>query len=306
PQEVRDKVKSYYSAFPETKDSRVRRLQMSVRELSEYVGKNFYAYIASETGGGNGILPMYLNALEGKPSINADCCGRAKPEMGISLTNVAGIPVTPLVMVSPFMETIILKTSVDDYRAEDIARNVAVACGGSVTVARCPTKVDDYRRGVAVNQVTRCIKIGEVIRRAKETGKDPEEAFLEVSGALKVFEGVVSSFECEGKGGFNWGNWFVKGTGSYEGHGMRVWYKNEHLIGWIDGEPRITCPDLICIVDAEEFEGLSNFVESGVHNGRSVKIYGIKASDLWRTPRGVEIFGPRHFGFDIDYRLFEH
>lgn len=247
---------------------------------------------------------MYLNALEEKPSIDADCCGRAKPEMGISLTNVAGIPVTPLVIVSPFMEVVILKNTVDDYRAEDITRNIAVICGGGVTVARCPARVRDYKRGVVANQVTRCMEIGETIRRSKEHGEDPEEAFMEASGATEIFEGRVSSFECEGRGSFNWGNWIIKGTGFYKGHRMRVWYKNEHLIGWIDEKPRITCPDLICIIDAKNFEGLSNFVQSGEHNGKHVKVYGVNAVGLWRTPKGLEIFGPRHFGYELEYKPF--
>jgi DUF917 family protein len=28
---------------------------------------------------------------------------------------------------------------------------------------------------------------------------------------------------------------------------------------------------------------------------------GIPAHSLWRIPRGIEILGPRHFGFDLDY-----
>jgi len=305
PQEARDKVAPYMTKFDQGSKSRVLRLRRSAEELSAYIGKKFYSYVASETGGGNGVLPMFLNALEGKPSIDADCCGRAKPEMGISLSSVAGIPTTPLVMVTPFMETVILKSSVDDNRAEDITRNVAVACGGSVTVARCPAKVQDFKRGTAQGQVTKCIKIGETIRKAKEKGKDPKEAFTKASSATEIFEGKVDSFTLEGRGGFNWGDWIVSGTGKFSGHKMRVWYKNEYLIGWLDDKPRIMSPDLICITDEEKFEGLSNFTQSGAHNGKKVRVFGIKANDLWRTPKGIDLFGPKHFGFDIKYKPFE-
>ncbi len=304
PQEVRDKVAPYYEKFGGREGSRVPRLRKAAKELSEYIGKEIFAYVASETGGGNGVLPMFLNALEGKPSVDADCCGRAKPEMGISLTAVAGIPVTPLAMVSPFIETVILKSAVDDNRAEDITRYVAVACGGGVTVARCPATVKDYKRAVAPNQVTRCMKIGEAIRKAKERGEDPEKAFLEASGASKIFEGTVSDFDLEGRGGFNWGNWIIKGTSDYEGYKLRVWFKNEHLISWLDEKPFVMGPDLICIVEGETFEGLSNFQPTKAHNGKKVKVYGIRAIDAWKNPRGIELFGPRHFGFDVEYKPF--
>ena len=305
PQEVRDQVAKYRERFPRTPDSRLKSLKKAAEELSEYIGKEIYSFIAAETGGGNGVLPMYLNALEGRPSIDADCCGRAKPEMGMSLTNVADIPITPLAMVTPFMETVILKSAVDDLRAENITRYVAVASGGGVTVARCPATVKEYKRGVAMNQVSRCIEIGKAVRKAKEQGVHPKEDFLKVSGSVELFEGKVNSFEMEGKGGFNWGNWIIKGTGDHEGHEMKVWFKNENLISWLDGEPFVNGPDLICILEKEGFNSLSNFVRDGTYNGEEVTVFGIPAIEAWKSQKGIELFEPAHFGFDIKYRPIE-
>jgi DUF917 family protein len=305
PQEIRDKVAPYHEKVNLGPDARLIRLRKSAEELSKYIGKEFYNYIASETGGGNGVLPMYLNAIEGKPSVDADCCGRAKPEMGISLTNAAKIPVTPLSMVTPFLETVILKNSVDDYRAEDITRNVAVASGGSVTVSRCPATMKEYKKGVVPGQVFRCIKIGKAIREAKEKGRNVKDEFVKASGAIQVFEGKVASFTMEGKSGFNWGDWIIEGSGKYVGHKMRVWYKNENLVSWLDDEPYILCPDLITIIDDESFEGTSNFVSDRTHEGKTVTVYGVKAHENWKKPAALEIFTPKHFGFDIEYVPFE-
>ena len=225
--------------------------------------------------------------------------------MGLSLTKVTNIPVTPLSMISPFMEIVILKSAVDDDRAEDITRAVAVASGGSVTVARCPAPVKKFKKGIVPNQITFCAKVGQVIREAKLAKKSPESDFINVSKATKLFEGKVESFEMEGRGGFNWGNWYIDGTGSYKDHKMRVWFKNEYLIGWIDDLPKIMCPDLICVIENSSFEGLSNFVKNKTHNGKLVSVYGLKAMDQWRTPKGIEVFGPKHFGFDIEYKPLE-
>ena len=304
PKEVKDKVEPYSKMFPQTPESRFMRLSRSAEELAEYVGKSFYSYVAAETGPGNGVLPLYLNAMEGKPSVDGDCCGRAKPEMGLSLTNVAGIPVTPLAMVTPFMETVILKNSVDDYRAEDLTRYVAVASGGSVTVARCPATVKQYRKGIVQNQISNCIKIGESIRKAKESGRDPFQAFEKSSGAIELFEGKVKEFKMEGRGGFNWGDWNIEGSGNYLKKKMRIWYKNEFLIAWIDGKPVATCPDLICVLETPGCEALSNFVPDKTHLKKDVKVYGIRANEQWRSKKGIEVFGPRHFGFDIDHVPF--
>ncbi len=301
PEEVRRRLQPYLQGVRGTREERFNRIRHAVKALSEYIGEEFCSYIASETGPGNGVMPIYMAASEGKPIVDGDCCGRAKPELALSLTHIAGIPITPLTMVTPFGETLILKDAVDDYRAEDLCRYAAIASGGEITVARCPAKVKDYRRGMVPNQVSRCIQIGAAVRKAEEEGGDPVEAFIEAAGAKRLFEGVVAEHEVERRGGFNWGTWRIKGKGRYEGHTYKVWFKNEHLIGWLDDRPQITCPDLICIVETDNCNGLSNFVESGINNGKNVTILGIKAYEGWRTKKGIEIFSPKHFGYDIDY-----
>ena len=300
--EDRERVAAYSQKVTRTSESRTQNLRRVAKELANYIGEEeFYAYIAAETGPGNGLSPMFLNATEGKPSVDGDCCGRAKPEIGLSLTNVAGISVTPMTMLTPFGEVVILKSAVDDYRAEDIIRHVAVASGGSVTIARCPAKVEEYEKGIVPGQVTRCIKIGTAIRKTREKGEDPVEAFQKEGEAYKIFEGKVSSFGMEGRGGFNWGDWNINGTGKFKGKKLRVWYKNENLVSWLDDKPYATCPDLICIVDGKTCEGLSNFEQTGTHNSKNVRVFGITAHERWRTPKGIEVFGPKHFGFDIEY-----
>lgn len=300
PQVIRDKVAPYFTRFERTRENRIKTLQKATGELAKYIGKEFAAYVPSETGGGNGVMPMFLNALEGKPSIDGDGCGRAKPEIGISLTHVAGIPMAPISIVTPFQEAVIVKSAIDDYRGEDITRHIAVASGGGVTAVRSSGTVKQFKNAVAHNQVTRCMKIGAAIRKANEKGSCPFEAFEKASSALKLFEGDVADYEAEGKGGFNWGNWHINGTRKYKGRKLRVWYKNENLMSWLDNEPYVRTPDLICIVDGETCEGLSNF-GAAEYKGKKIVVYGAPAIDMWRTPKGIEIFGPRHFGFDIDF-----
>ena len=300
PEEARKKVEPYAHLRDTDPEARFRHSLKSIEELEKYIGKKFASFVPSETGGGNGVMPMYLNALVGNPSVDGDSAGRAKPEIGISLTHVAGIPMAPISMLTPFKEVVIAKSVIDDYRGEDITRHVAVASGGGVTATRSSGTVKQFKNGIARNQVSRCIKIGAAIREAREAGEDPKDAFLEASGGVKVFEGTCTGYDAEGKGGFNWGHWYIKGEGDYEGHELKVWYKNENLVSWLDGEQFIVCPDLICIVDTETCEGHSNF-RSADNKGKKVTVFGVRAIDLWRTPKGIEVFGPRHFGFDLDY-----
>ena len=45
------------------------------------------------------------------------------------------------------------------------------------------------------------------------------------------------------------GDTVLTGTGEYEGHEYKVWYKNEHLVSYLDGKVDICAPDLICVID---------------------------------------------------------
>lgn len=302
--EIKKKVEPYQNKAPVSREARHERLLKTIEVLESYIGKKFSSCVPSETGGGNGVMPMLLNALKGNPSVDGDGCGRAKPEICISLTHVSGIPIAPISVVTPFLESVIIKSAVDDYRGEDMTRYLAVASGGGVTAARSSAPVKNFKKSIAVGQVTRCQKIGAAIRKATESGSDPVEAFIKTTDAYKLFEGKVTEYEFEGRGGFNWGNWHIKGSGKYNGETLKVWYKNENLVSWLNEKPYVVSPDLICIVDSKTCDGLSNFSTAG-NDKRDVTVLGVKAIDAWRSAKGIEIFGPQHFGFDLDYTPLE-
>ena len=82
------------------------------------------------------------------------------------------------------------------------------------------------------------------------------------------------------------------------GSRARVWSKNENLLAWRDGVPHVTAPDLICCLATATGEPITN-----PHHalGALVDVVGVPAALQWRTAAGVATFGPRHFGFDLDF-----
>ena len=278
----------------------------AAKELAKYLGEEPYAYLASEIGASNSIVPMHVAAKTGKFIVDGDGCGRAKPEIGLSTTYVKKIPITPLSMVTPFGDVLILKKTLDDYRAEDICRHIAIASGGLCGVARTPARGKEIRNAIVSGSITRSIKIGRAIREARASGDDPVERFVKEAGGLKLFVGRIREWSREKKAAFMWGNILIDGEGENKGHELKIWYKNEYLITWKDGKPYLTCPDTICLVDAETGRGLSCWIEDlNTYLGKKAVLIGIKASEIWRSKRGIEIFGPKHFGFSIEYAPVE-
>jgi hypothetical protein len=307
--EIKDKLRPYLAPTERQNpvELQTRTAQKAIRELETLIGKRFFTYVPSEIGPGNTVLPMYLAALEGKPAIDADACGRAKPEMSLSTTHVAGIPVTPMTMANTIGDLMILKTAVDDYRGEDIARYMAVISGGMVSVVRAPNTAGKYKQGTVHGSISRSIRLGSIIRNSREKGLNSAESILKSEpDCVQLFHGRVKSWTRKEEGGFMWGDITLEGLGRYNGHRLDVWYKNEYLITWFDRKPYATCPDTICMIDASSGEGLSAWVpDLNAQIGREVAVLGFRAHKLWRTDKGVAIFGPRHFGYEIDFTPIE-
>lgn len=273
----------------------------AAQELSRYLGKEFSGYYPSEIGAGNTIAAMFVAAMEGKPTIDGDTAGgRSKPETAISTTHVAGIQPYPVAIVNAFGEVVLIKRCIDDYRVETLSRYVSRASGGRCAAARCAVKGKELRDGIYSDSISLAIGAGRVIRTAKG---DPVSELIRFLNGKELFLGTVVDFVQEKKQGFNWGTISLSGFQNYKGMNYKVWYKNEHLVAWKNNEVHITCPDCIIIVDAESGKGLYNKTDD-FHKGRKVAVIGRGAGDIWRTEKGLEIFGPGHFGFDLPYKPF--
>lgn len=276
-------------------------IAIASKALANYLDVEFDAYLPSEIGAGNTVTPMFIAAMEGKLTIDGDAAGgRAKPELIISTTHLWGIPITPLAIATYFGDLFILIESMSDDRVENLCRYLSRISDGRVAVARCPVRGKEILKAIHPHSISLAIDAGRAIREEKE---EPVEALRRVLKGSKRFEGHVESFFREAKDGFMWGNITFKGERDFEGENFRIWFKNENLIGWRNDKLDISCPDAITIVDSENAEGLYNWGDH-FYKGKRVTIIGIRSIEIWRSERGLEIFGPRHFGFDFSYKEY--
>jgi len=299
---VREEVRRRFSALPRL--SRGEVASLGVEALEGALGRRLYGFVAGELGAGNTFLAMYMAALTGRYIVDGDAVGRSVPEVGHSTFNICGVGITPYVVVSPFGDVMIVTRVLDDSRAEDIDRYMAVASGGGVTVIDHPLEGRSLKGSIVEGTISKGVEVGRALREAGESGRDPLEAVEEAAGGRLIFQGVVESFQREGRGGFLWGETLLRGVGDYAHRRMRIWFKNENLISWLDDQPYVTCPDLITLLDPQTGYALSNFGDD-IRPGRGVAVLAIEAPEIWRTPRGLELLTPGYFGFDIPYRPME-
>ncbi|RLE80577.1 MAG: DUF917 domain-containing protein [Thermoprotei archaeon] len=271
--------------------------KVAFKTMEEVLGKEVSAVIACEIGGLNTAIPFYIGSKMELPVIDGDLLGRSAPELHQCSCHIAGFPMYPSVMVSETGNLIVIRkySDIDDYEA--LARYVSVLAGRFVAVVDTPLTKSQLKKVIVPSTISLSLKVGRMIRESREKGSNPVEAAAEALNGWIVFEGVVRSFKWKDEGGFLIGEVEVKGSGRWSGRSLKSWIKNEHIFVWLDDDPIVMPPDIFALLKPDGEPVTNSELKEGM------KVYGIaaKAPEIWRTPKGLELFGPRHFGFNYDY-----
>ncbi len=301
------------SIAPGAKDERYRQamrekiltaespLLVGLRMLETHLGTTSFATLAVEMGGLNTAVAAILGALAGIPFVDGDTIGRAKPELEMGTYALEGIPLAPMAVCDVWGNRALVVQTESFRAAEQIARALAVVGGGTVNV-RCPVNGKALRQMVVGGTVSKAMAIGRRLREARAAGQDPVDAIIRAAGGTWLFQGDLSRLDWEDRGGFMWGNYWLRGVGRSEGHTLRVWLKNENEVSWLDDRPFVMTPDLLCAVEAGTGQPFTN---SSLRQGLEMVVFGVPADPLWRTAAGLALTGPGHFGFDLAYRPME-
>ncbi|CCQ96985.1 conserved hypothetical protein [[Clostridium] ultunense Esp] len=220
------------------KDLRVDKMYnvTSFKALEDFLGQKFYATISTELGGSNTAVAFSVAAKLGIPIIDGDPAGRSVPELQQSTFEMNNIPINPLSVATKFGDVIIIKEVIDGVRAEDIVRAIAVASQNTVGVTDHPILGKDIKNSVIPGAISYALKIGKALREARKLEKDVPGEVAKAGNGYVLFNGKVSDFNWVDEGGFTIGETYIEGQGEFEGDKYKIWYKNENLVAWKNGE----------------------------------------------------------------------
>ena len=276
------------------------RQALALDALERSAGRQVDAVIRSEAAGAT--VGAFQAAIErGVPVVDACPTGRAVPEVTQSIPNIAGISPAPAAIVSRWGDVVVIEKAAGHARIEDIARSVAVASGGAVLMSGTVMSGAQARQALIPGSLSQNILYGKAVREARERGEDPVAALVKVANGYRLFHGIVTGVKHNDDRGFDWWDVTLDGVGDFKGHVYRVWVKNENIVSWLDGKPDAMSPDLISPLDPETGEAILTTELGGYSEGDEIVMVGIPAPAQWRTQQGIELLGPRHFGFDFDY-----
>ncbi|KAF0319735.1 hydantoinase/oxoprolinase [Colletotrichum asianum] len=336
PSSLKEKDLIYWGGHMGSPAVSIERLQSietvdAFRALMEYMRHDkFDAVMGLEIGGANGLEPFLVGSSRffDSPIIDGDWMGRAYPTYWQTTLAVhAPLELVPCAIDSGDGKTIIMTRAPNDEIVDRALRASCSEMGSRVGMAAKPTTSDKVKKFGVLNTVSLAWRIGRCIAlcQATNTMSTVAEFIIKEAGgseAAKVlFRGKIMRVERRLFKGHSYGEVHIaafesgdedeaasvkdRAAAVAQGGVLKVPFKNENILAEHtseDGKTSIlaTVPDLISILDNESGRAL------GVPEfkyGYRVTVIGITCSPRWtETQAGLDIGGPRAFGYDLDYK----
>lgn len=260
-----------------------KQIRKGLKLLQKQISKPIKGIIPVEIGPLATAIAVNLATELNLPLIDADFVGgRSSPEVFLETISLFNIKRTPLVVVNSKKDVAMLTNASDFYFEENFLRTFASLSKETGYVLGYPIKQRLAKKSLCLGTVSQAIKVGQRLLKKEAVGKI-------------IFSGKIVKINNLESAGFSAKEIFLKNKTAT----AKLYLKNENLIFWINDKPMITCPDLIILTDKQN-QPLYNL---DLEKNLNVKVIGAPAQPLWRTKKGLKLFNPRLFGYNIKQKL---
>jgi DUF917 family protein len=270
-----------------------------VETMAAYLGVSFRGIMSVEIGGSNALQPFLAAAVLGLPVIDADAMGRAFPEAQMTSFAIGGLRPFPLTLADVRDNEVIVARAASWKWMERLSRKACVEVGSTAATCKAPRSGREVKEWGILNTTTQAIRLGRVVREARRLKTDPVRALLEAGGGKSLFRGKVKDVNRRTTEGFLRGFAEIEGLDSDRGHVFRLEFQNEFAVGALDGEVRATVPEILTVLDSLSGDAVGT---ETLRYGQRVTVAVLPAPPLLTSERGLELVGPRAFGYDLDFR----
>jgi len=275
------------------------QLAKAVTALEEIHGEKAKCLVPIELGGANAAACIAASAINGIVTVDGDYTGRAIPEIQQTTPYIFEKSLLPITTCDAFGNTTTITGAINWHVAERIGKHIAAASFSLAGEAGFFLTGKEMKEILVHGTMTECYEIGKLIREEREAGKDPFEAVVKRLGGWILLKGKVTKKEWYDRVGYYWGAHTMTDDSGKE---IKIWFKNENHVSWLNGEYYVTSPDMLIIANTKTGEAYTN---DTIEEGMEVTVIGVKARDVFRKQRGIDVLGPRAFGFDLDYKPIE-
>ncbi len=269
-----------------------RELETLLQTIEKTLRRKPTVLMAAEIGGANAFTPLLIAAKLGLPVLDADMIGRAFPELHMSSCYLKNLKATPAVMADCLGNSVVIETA-DAKTLERIARSITVSMGSSSSVGFYLMQGKEVPGAVVEGTFSKALAWGRAIIKARDGGEDPIQALISESNGTIIGRGTLIDIDQSVKGGFLQGS----ATLLNGDEKITLFYQNEYLLAKSGDRTFAATPDLLVLV--EENSGTPVMSEA-LRYGLQVAVVVIPAPAIWQTEKGLQLVGPKAFGYEIN------
>ena len=274
-------------------------LARAVRLMEAYTGRPFTAIMSVEIGGGNALSPFLAAAELDLPVVDADAMGRAYPEAQHTSFAIADLQMYPLTLIDCRDNEAIVSKAASWVWMERISRKICTEVGSVSATCKAPRTGAEVKRWGILHTVSKAVRIGDAVLRARRAHSDPIDTILELEGGKRLFVGKVVDVDRVATGGYLRGKARLSGLDGSQGEELVLDFQNEWIVAWSGDDPVASTPDLICLLDSESGEAIGT---ETVRYGQRATVIALPAPEILRSERGLRNVGPRAFGYDFEFK----
>jgi uncharacterized protein len=275
-----------------------------VRMMEQFIGHRFDAVMAVEIGGSNALQPMLAAALLNLPVVDADAMGRAFPEAQMTSFAIHDLPMFPLTLADIRDNEVVVARAASWKWMERLSRKVTTEVGSIAFTCKAPRTGREVKQCAILGSVSKAIRIGRIVFEARRVHADPVAALLQAERGMLLFKGKITEVTRRTTEGFLRGSARLDGLDEFCDRKAKLFFQNEFSVGLIDGHPCAMTPDIICAIDTDSGEAIGT---ESLRYGQRVTIIALPAPAVLLSPKGLELVGPRAFGYDLEFRsVFEN
>ena len=269
----------------------------AVKALAAYMGRDPVALMPIEVGGCNTLFPLATAAEMGLPVLDADGMRRAFPQIEMTVFTLADIKASPMTVADEKGNLCVFETTTNRL-GETLVRGAVMSLTLANSFSSYSMTVAEVARHAILGSLTYCTDLGRHLSAVQRGESGAFERFLEAAEGTVIFSGTIVDVERLTTEGFAKGTVTIE-TRDGSDRTMQIAIQNEFLVAFEDGEPVVTVPDLICILDAETAEPITT---ETLGYGQRVNVVALPCAPEWHREGMLDVVGPRAFGFDLEYR----
>src|SRR5436853_539520 len=245
-----------------------------------------------------GVSVSLLDPMD-LPDVDADCMGRAFPEAQMTSFAIHDLTMYPLTLADVRDNAVVVARAASWKWMERLSRKACVEVGSIASTCKAPRTGKEVKECGILYSTTKAIRLGETVQSARRRHHDPVQAVIEAERGQLVFRGKIRDVARRTTEGFLRGTAKLDGLDDFRGAGFELAFQNEFAVGWLDGEPRVMTPDLICVLDNVSGDAIGT---ETLRYGQRVSVIALPAPPVLLTPKGLEHVGPRAFGYDLEFK----